>query len=52
MIGDVVESFDFENNATDRHIFYEVTGKQINEDEFVGSGSSDDERSILRAPDP
>ena len=39
----LLDGFDAENNAIDRRIYYEVTGKKINEDEFIGGDTSDDE---------
>ena len=45
--------FDPENNAMDRRIYYEVTGRELNEGEFAGVGdSSDDEWHKVCAPDP
>ena len=44
--------FNPEEDETDRRIYYEVTGRQLVENEFDDEDTSDEEWGRLPAPDP
>ena len=49
---DLLKDFDAERNETDRRIFYEVIGRQIEESKSEDRDSSDEEWGLASAPDP
>ena len=49
MIEYLLNGFNADENETDRRIFYEVTGRQLIQDEFDDLDTSDEERRIQKA---
>ena len=52
LIDFLMRGFNPEANEIDRRIYYEVTGRQLNEDEFDDVDTSDDEWGSVYKPDP
>ena len=52
LIDYLMRGFNPEANEIDRRIYYEVTGRQLNEDEFDDYDTSDDEWGSVYKPDP
>ena len=51
MIKELLAGFDADENETDRRIFYEVTGRQLIQNEFDDPGTSDEEKRIKKSLD-